>query len=353
MLDVEGLTVSFRNGATRADVVRAVDLHVAPGEVVGIAGESGSGKTTVALTAMGLLASNASVQGSVRYRDRELVGADERELRSLRGRAMAMIFQETTSALNPVMRVGDQLTAAVRAHDAVGKKDARRRVMKALAEVQLHDPARVFRSYPHQLSGGMCQRVMIAMALGCGSRLLFADEPTTALDVSVQREILRLLRSIVESREIGLVMISHDLAVLADICDRIAVMYRGEVVETGPASQVLGRPAHPYTVGLLDALPRLREPGRTLPEISGDDPSPDDTGCRFASRCAMAGSTCARNPSLVPVPGSAARRSRCWFAESVLDRGVGERPDHVTVAREDPAVEVILEKSCAVGRKHA
>jgi oligopeptide/dipeptide ABC transporter ATP-binding protein len=269
---------------------------------------------------MGLLPPGAAVRGSVRYRDTELLALSEKELRRYRGHHLAMIFQETTTALNPVIRVGEQLMMAARTHVRGGKSEARERVIAALADVRLTDSERVMASYPHELSGGMCQRIIIAMALSCGSRVLFADEPTTALDVSVQEEILELIRGLVTRRQLAVLMISHDLAVLADVCDDLAVLYRGEIVESGPAATVLGSPAHPYTQALLDCLPTLRGRRDSLPELPA---SADSTGvpggCPYRPRCGWAIGACLAPPPLTPVLTGQPRLSRCWRSVTVLE----------------------------------
>jgi oligopeptide/dipeptide ABC transporter ATP-binding protein len=321
-LTIRGLEVEFAVGPARTTALRGADLTLRAGAVLGVAGESGCGKTTSALAAMGLLPHGTVVRGSIRYRGTELVGLPEKELRRYRGSRMAMVFQETTAALNPVMRVGDQLMMTARAHGRCSRAEARERVLAALADVQLTDAERVMSAYPHELSGGMCQRVVIAMAVSCGSRVLFADEPTTALDVSVQHEILELLRDLVTRRGLALLMISHDLAVLADICDEIAVMYRGEIVEHGPAATVLAEPAHPYTRALLDCLPTLRGRRAALPELpSAPDDDTTSGGCRFRARCEYAIDVCQKPPALVPVRAGQPRRSRCWRSADVLELG--------------------------------
>lgn len=325
MLQIAGLEVEFHRGPVRTAALRGIDLALRAGRVLGVAGESGCGKTTAALAAMGLLPRTAVTRGSIRYRGKELLDIPESELRQYRGRHLAMIFQETTTALNPVMRIGDQLVMAARAHVAGGKRAARARVLEALADVRLSDAERVMASYPHELSGGMCQRAIIAMALSCGSRVLFADEPTTALDVSVQEEILKLIRGLVTRHQLAVLMISHDLAVLAEVCDELAVMYRGEIVESGSAAEVLASPAHPYTQWLLDCLPLLRGRRDALPELAAAADAQADTGggCRYRARCAWAAPVCEKAPPLAGVPGLSSterpRLSRCWRSADVLD----------------------------------
>ena len=322
MLTVAGLGVEFRSGENRTQALRGVGLTLQAGKIHGVAGESGSGKTTTALAAMGLLPHGARVEGSIRYRGTELVGLSERQLRHHRGRDLAMIFQETASALNPVMRIGDQLMMAARAHTRGSAMQARERVRASLADVRLDDAERVMSSYPHELSGGMCQRVIIAMALSCGSEVLFADEPTTALDVSVQDEILELIRGLVVKRHLAVMMISHDLAVLAEVCDDLTVMYQGEVVETGPVEPLLRSPAHPYTRALLDCLPRLFGDQSELPEMRpARHGSDENTGCRFQSRCEWATDACRQAPDLIAATAERERLSRCWRSQEVLAAG--------------------------------
>ncbi|MGH3502172.1 MAG: ABC transporter ATP-binding protein [Nocardioidaceae bacterium] len=320
LLRISGLKVGFRNGPARTHALRGIDLTLRAGRIVGVAGESGSGKTTSALAAMGLLSRGAMAEGSIRYGGRELLELPERELRRYRGRHLAMIFQETAAALNPVMRVGAQLVMAARVHGAGGKAEARQRVVAALSDVRLTEADRVMSSYPHELSGGMCQRVIIAMALSCGSNVLLADEPTTALDVSVQQEIIELIGDLVRGRQLAAMMISHDLAVLAETCDDLVVMYSGEVVEEGTVQEVLHSPAHPYTRALLDCLPKLHGQGERLPEPkpAGDGTEVGD-GCRFRPRCPLAVEACVERPDLVPVASGHGRSARCWRSATMLD----------------------------------
>jgi peptide/nickel transport system ATP-binding protein len=319
VLRIDGLRVEFREGPARTHAVRGLGLALQAGKVVGVAGESGSGKTTVALAAMGLLPHGTAVGGSITYRGAELLGLGERKLRPYRGRHLAMIFQETGTALNPVIRVGDQLMTAARAHVSGSKAALRERVSVALADVRLTETERIMSSYPHELSGGMCQRIIIAMALSCGSQVLFADEPTTALDVSVQQEILQLISGLVGRRRLAVMMISHDLAVLAEVCDDLVVLYKGEVVESGRIGEVLRSPAHPYTRALLDCLPKLHDQRAQLPELPPHEPGAAGagTGCRFRNRCSWAADVCAQEPELAPVAGQQERLARCWRSAAV------------------------------------
>jgi peptide/nickel transport system ATP-binding protein len=325
LLTVSDLGVVFAGRAQQTQAVRGIDFSLSPGQVLGVAGESGSGKTASALAIMGLLPTGARVSGSITYRNQELVGLPEKDLRHLRGRDIAMVFQETASALNPVIRIGDQIAMAIRAHGHRAKQDVRERIESALRTVQLGDTERVLESYPHQLSGGMCQRVMIAMALSCGSKVLLADEPTTALDVSVQAEILEVVRALATEEGLAVMLISHDLAVLAKVCDQLLVMYQGEVVERGPADQLLDAPAHPYTQALIACLPSLHGPKVELPDLTQGPAQPADSGgCRFAYRCPLRAAPCVHHPELDPLPGGDPARSvRCWRAEDALAIGLG------------------------------
>lgn len=323
LLTIEDLGVAFQRGAVRTEAVRGLSLSLKSGHVLGVAGESGSGKTTAGLAAIGLLPSSAQVSGSIRYRGQELVGLSHKEMRAFRGSEIAMIFQETGTALNPLMRVGDQLMKAVRAHRPGTRDQLRAQVESALDEVQLRDHARVMRSYPDELSGGMCQRVVIAMALSCGSKVLLADEPTTALDVSVQREITDLIGELVRREKLAAMMVSHDLGVLSEICDELVVMHMGEVVEIGPVEAVLGRPAHPYTKALLDCLPRLHGDKVVLPELRQyGERVTSAAGCRFRHRCPLRADVCETHPDLMPLDNGqhaqALHSARCWRSDVLL-----------------------------------
>jgi peptide/nickel transport system ATP-binding protein len=254
LLDVHKLTVEF--GATVA--VRGVDLSIGEGEVLGLVGESGSGKSLTSLALMGLLPPNATVSGEVRFEGRDVLRATAEELRQMRGTRMAMIFQEPMTALNPVMRIGDQVAEAVLAHGTSNKRDAFEKAMQALRDVAIPDVERRYRDYPHQLSGGQRQRVMIAMAIVNRPALLIADEPTTALDVTVQAQILELLAELRRKFGLAMLFISHDLAVVSQVADRTAVMLGGNIVETGSSRTIFANPQHAYTVGLLNSVPTLQ-----------------------------------------------------------------------------------------------
>jgi peptide/nickel transport system permease protein len=307
LLEVRDLTVSVTGGP---DLVTGVSFALPPGAVLGLVGESGCGKTMTARALPGLLPEGVAVTGgSVWFSGRDLTGLTERQLRAVRGREIALISQEPMVALDPVFSIGYQLTQPIRRFRGVGRAEARRIAAELLGQVGIVDARRIMRSYPHQLSGGMAQRVCIALALTGSPRLLIADEPTTALDVTVQAEILSLLRSLVQARGLSVIIVSHDLGVVADLCDEVAVMYAGQVVESGTVAGVLGRPTHPYTSALLGANPHVAEglpvPER-LPSIPGTVPAPADwpAGCRFSSRCPLATDECAR-----PVPATQAHGS--------------------------------------------
>ena len=289
LLDVRDLRVGF---ATEAGMLRAVDgvsFSVAPGGALGIVGESGSGKSVSSLAVMGLLrGARATVSGSAVFGGRDLLALDERELRSVRGNDIAMVFQDPLTSLHPLKRVGAQVAEAVRAHNDVSAKAARARAAELLATVELRDPARAAAARPHELSGGMRQRAMIAMALANEPRLLLADEPTTALDVTVQAQILALLRRLREELGMALVIVTHDLGVIAQTVEQVAVMYAGRIVERAPTRTIFEAPEHPYTWGLLRSIPRLDRP-RDVPlvPIEGRPPSllNRPSGCSFHPRC--------------------------------------------------------------------
>jgi peptide/nickel transport system ATP-binding protein len=319
LLSVRDLRTWFFTDAGTSRAVDGVSFDIEEGEAVGIVGESGCGKTITSLSVMGLVPAPPGriMEGSsIRFREEELVGLPERRLRKIRGNSIAMIFQEPMSSLNPVYSAGSQIEETLRLHRGLSNKEARRVGIELLREVGIPEPERRFDEYPHQLSGGMRQRVMIAMALSCEPGLLIADEPTTALDVTIQAQILALLAELRRRRRMALLLITHDLGVVAEVCDRVIVMYAGEIVESGPVKEIFLRPRHPYTRGLLESLPAARNPGEALRPIPGTVPTPTawPSGCRFRERCPHAWERCASEmPPLFPVADSVSGASRCWL----------------------------------------
>ena len=312
LLDVRGLGISFLGGGISVQATRDVSFSVGPGERVGIVGESGCGKTITGLSLLGLLPTATSrVVGEAMFEGQNLIGLPLSRMRHVRGRKISMIFQEPMSALDPVFTIGQQIGETIRTHFGAGKKEARERAVDALASVGIPSLARVHDSYPHQLSGGMRQRAMIAIALVCEPRLLIADEPTTALDVTIQAQIIDLLMELSARRGTALLFITHDLGVIAETCTRMLTMYAGEVVEDAPVDSALVRPLYPYTSGLLRSLPRLSSRGAVLPSIAGRVPTLRDmpSGCRFAERCSHRRDECA-GPQEIAVLGE--HRVRCW-----------------------------------------
>ena len=310
LLAIRDLSVGLRSRSGVTPLVRGVSLEIRPGERVGLVGESGSGKSLTLLAAMGLLADPVTVTGgSVRLGGTELVGTPDRVLRGFRGGQIAMIYQDPMTSLDPVQRVGAQVAEGLRAHGA-SRRAAWERTLAVLAEVQLPDPARLARAYPHELSGGMRQRVMIAAALAGNPRLLLADEPTTALDVTIQRQILALVARLQQARNLAVLWVTHDLGVAAQFVHRLAVMYTGRIVEVGPTAAVFAEPQHPYTAALLRAVPSTSGERSALGQIAGSPPDPArlPPGCSFAPRCGQAVSSCSlTDPVLVARgPGVAA-----------------------------------------------
>jgi len=320
ILSVADLRVSF---ATDEGVVHAVDgvsFDVNAGEVVAIVGESGCGKSVTAQSLIGLTRSpNATISGTATFGGRDLIGMPDDELRTLRGEHIAMVFQDPMTSLNPVYRVGDQIAEMIRAHREVSKKEALAHAVELLHSVGIPNPDRRVRDYPHEFSGGMRQRVMIAMALALEPQLLIADEPTTALDVTIQAQILNLLRDLNREKNVSVVLITHDLGVVAELADKVVVMYAGQVVEQASLDELFYQPQHPYTWGLLGSIPRPDEarPDR-LPQIPGQPPSLRNppTGCRFAARCGYAFSDCSQPPPLEARSGTG-HLDRCWLSADI------------------------------------
>ncbi len=314
LLEVRDLSVSFLSPQGPVRAVREVSFSLAPGEVMGLVGESGSGKSVSCRALMRLLPARAThVSGAALYQGRDILGLPEEDMRALRGTELAMVFQNPSSHLDPVMTIGDQIAEPVMVHEGASRRQARARAAELVRQVGIPDPERQLDRYPHQFSGGMRQRAMIAAALACRPKLLFADEPTTALDVTVQAQILRLLLELRDATGLGIVLISHNLGVIAQACDSVTVMYGGRVVESGPKRLVLARPHHPYSEALIRSQPDTVPLGSPLPTIEGQPPAPSELpgGCAFHPRCSHAQAVCAeRDPPLEDT--TTARRSACW-----------------------------------------
>jgi len=319
LLSVRDLRVGFATEDGPLQAVDGVSFDLAPGEVLAIVGESGSGKSVTAQTVVGLTRSpGARIEGSARLGETELIGASDSELRLVRGERIGMVFQDPMTSLNPVYRVGAQIVEAIRAHrPRIGKGEAHRQAVELLDSVGIPDPGRRIDAYPHELSGGMRQRAMIAMALALDPEVLIADEPTTALDVTVQAQILALIERLNRARGLATILITHDFGVVAEAADRVLVMYAGRVVEEGTLDEIFYDPQHPYTWGLLGSLTRIDRPRpRRLPQIGGSPPSLLDLpqGCSFRPRCPHAFDRCAELPALdARVPETAEHRDRCWL----------------------------------------
>ncbi|GAB3769445.1 ABC transporter ATP-binding protein [Ramlibacter monticola] len=317
LLEVHELRTEFDTDEGRFPAVDGVSFGVDAGRTLAIVGESGCGKSVTALSLMGLVPDPPGriAGGSIRFEGRELVGAPRRELLDLRGNGMAMIFQEPMSSLNPAFTIGEQIVEALQRHRPMPRAAAEARAIEVLRQVRIPAAEQRFHEYPHKLSGGMRQRAMIAMALSCEPRLLIADEPTTALDVTIQAQILQLMASLQAETGMALILITHDLGVVAEVADEVAVMYSGRIVERAPARTLFEEPQHPYTVGLLGSIPRLDLAREWLASIEGQVPDPQQRprGCHFAARCPFAIARCqAEAPPLAEV--GAQHRSACWRA---------------------------------------
>ena len=302
ILQIRDLRVTFNTQVGELKAVRGIDVDVAPGEILGVVGESGSGKSVSFLAAMGLLPSSATISGSVMLDGKELIGAKRKAIRSVRGKSLAMVFQDPLSALNPVHRVGDQIVEMIQAHQDMNTHDAEKRAVELLEIVGIPQPGERARQYPHEFSGGMRQRVVIAMAIANNPKVLIADEPTTALDVTVQAQILEVIQKVQQTFGTAVVLITHDLGVIARVADSVNVMYAGRNVESGSVQSIFDHPSHPYTRGLLSSLPH--EGAERLQPITGFPPNmlAPPSGCGFAPRCQFAVDACnAELPTLQPI----------------------------------------------------
>jgi oligopeptide/dipeptide ABC transporter ATP-binding protein len=309
---VDDLHVDFRVPAGTVNAVRGISYSISPGERVALVGESGSGKTASALAFLGLLPPSASVRGSVEMAHRDLLSLDDDQLREVRGAMIGIVYQDPYTSLNPVLRVRTQIVEAILAHRSIGTKAAEAEAIELLGHVGIPDAARRIGDYPHQFSGGMRQRVMLAIGVACRPRLLIADEPTTALDVTIQAQILELLMRLSDEYRSSLLLITHDLGVVARITERVNVMYAGRIVESGTTRQIFEEPRHPYTIGLLGSLPRMDRGRAPLRSIAGQPPDMTRpiAGCAFAERCANRQARCLEDdPVLVEVGG---RGLACW-----------------------------------------
>lgn len=327
VLAVEDLSVSYVSGSQQVPVVRDVSFTVGPAETVALVGESGSGKSTIGLAIMKLLPDNGLItNGKIQFQDWDLATASEKDMEAIRGAHLSMIFQDPLSALNPVLTIGRQIREMFTAHKRMSAAQAKRQAIDLLRKVRMPDPERRYGQYPQQFSGGMRQRVVIAMALALDPALIIADEPTTALDVTVQERILNLLGDLTATKRAGMLLITHDLAVVADRADRVYVLYAGRVMESGPIRELYEEPANPYTLGLLQSVPTLAQVDKALTPIPGSPPDPSrlPEGCPFEPRCPFAQDRCrSESPALREIrPG---RFSACHFAEEVLAHNANAR----------------------------
>jgi peptide/nickel transport system ATP-binding protein len=316
ILEISNLKTYFFLDSGQVPAVNGVDFYIREGETLGIVGESGCGKSVTSLSIMRLLEHTPGrvVDGSIRFEGTDLLSLSENAMREIRGNEIAMIFQEPMTSLNPVFKIGDQIGEAVRLHLKLDKKQAREHVMNMLKLVGIPRAKEIMDEYPHQLSGGMRQRVMIAMAMSCEPKLLIADEPTTALDVTIQAQILDLMKKLKEEKGTAIMLITHDLGVVAEMCDRVVVMYAGKVVEEADVYEIFENPQHPYTKGLLNSIPKLRQKTDRLESIPGNVPIPANMpiGCKFAPRCSQAMDICwEQDPDLMQI--AEGHQCRCFL----------------------------------------
>lgn len=313
ILDVQQLKTRFKTDYGQVAVVDGVDFSINEGETLGVVGESGCGKSVTSLSIMRLLAGNGASEGQILFKGNNLLDISEKQMQKIRGNDIAMIFQEPMTSLNPLQTVGHQIEEAVLLHRKVSKKEAKERAIEMLKAVGMPRAEEIYGEYPHQLSGGMRQRVMIAMAMSCEPKLIIADEPTTALDVTIQAQILELMQKVKTETNTSIMLITHDLGVVAEMCDRVIVMYAGQVVEEAEKFELFENPKHPYTIGLINSIPELTEEVEFLETIPGSVPLAHEMpkGCRFAPRCSKVMPICQeQEPSLFKLDG---QKCRCWL----------------------------------------
>ena len=328
ILEVNNLKTSFRTHVGEVQAVRGVSFDVDFGEAIGVVGESGSGKSVTMMTVMRLLSENGEVKdGEVIFNNKDIKNCSEKEMESIRGKEMAMIFQDPMTSLNPVLKIGDQLTEHLIKHEKISKKDAMERAVKMLETVGIPSPEKRIKQYPHEFSGGMRQRVMIAMSLICNPKLIVADEPTTALDVTIQAQILDIMKSLKEKLNTSIILITHDLGVVADICSRVNVMYGGVIIEKGTTREIFYEGKHPYTWGLLKSVPNPKDSNKEkLKPIEGQPPDllKPPVGCPFAARCEYAMKVCKENmPPHFKI--SETHESACWLCHENAPKVEGYR----------------------------
>jgi len=319
VLEVKGLKTSFFTDDGEVPAVDGIDFYIREGEILGIVGESGCGKSVTSLSIMGLLPKGIGkvVDGKILFKGENIVNVPEKRMKEIRGNEIAMIFQEPMTSLNPLFTIGNQMIEAIRIHSKITKKQAWERSIEILKLVGLPRATEMMNEYPHQLSGGMRQRVMIAMAMACTPSVLIADEPTTALDVTIQAQILKLMKDLNKNFGTAIMMITHDLGVVAEVCQRVVVMYSGKIVEEGDVRTIFKNPKHPYTIGLIQSVPDIRGKKDRLYSIPGNVPKPGSIkyGCRFAARCEYAFDRCfTENPELYEA-GELGHRVRCFLHE--------------------------------------
>jgi peptide/nickel transport system ATP-binding protein len=313
LLEVQNLRTTFKTDHGKVAVVEGVDFAIQPGETLGIVGESGCGKSVTSLTIMGLLPQTGHAEGHIRFNGEDLLTFSEKQMQEIRGNQIAMIFQEPMTSLNPLHTVGRQIEESIRIHQKLNKVKAKHKVIEMLKAVGMPRPEEIYHDYPYQLSGGMRQRVMIAMAMACDPKLIIADEPTTALDVTIQAQILNLMRGLKEKTGTSIMLITHDLGIVAEMCDRVIVMYAGQVVEETDVYTLFDDPRHPYTIGLMNSIPDVEKDLEYLDPIPGSVPLAHQMpqGCRFAARCSKVMDQCLKEQP--PLIAKNNHKCRCWL----------------------------------------